>query len=63
MNTSKEVILPNEITNELVRILVNDEKASLLLKGFISGREIKGNITIVGAFKVLHEEVPVIEET
>lgn len=57
MDTSNGTILPNEVASELIKILVNDEKASLLLKGFILGREIKGNITIIGAFKILHEDV------
>lgn len=49
----EEIILPQDITNTLLSILATDEKANLLLKGFLSGKEIKGKAALVGDFKIL----------
>lgn len=49
----QELVLPAEITKELLSILLADQKAQLLLKGFIAGREIVGQFGVTAGFKIV----------
>lgn len=58
MNTeveNKEILIPGDLSNDLMKILLADEKANLLLRGYVLGKGLVGNIKIIGEFKVTHQ--------
>lgn len=48
----EEIIIPEVIERELLRILSQSKEANLLLQGFVSGKELQGTIALEGSFKL-----------
>lgn len=44
--------IPDSIAQVLTQILLSDDKAKLLLQGFVSGKGFEGNVKITGAFTI-----------
>ena len=42
----EEIKLPPEISNKLIEIMLSTKEAQLLITGFVSGKEIKGKISL-----------------
>ena len=47
-----KIEIPEQLALTLTQILLSDEKAKLLLQGFIAGKGLEGNIKVTGCFNV-----------
>lgn len=52
VESTTTIDLPEELSKDLISVLLADQKASLLLRGYLLGKGLSGNITLSGEFKV-----------
>ena len=49
---TREIVIPQEVSQGLIQILTRDEKAGLLLRGYFAGAGITGEAVLSAEFKL-----------